>query len=85
MEHADTKIKLAMLIDALRKEAFVNRPWKWIILGPFISTDEQLNPNFTTYIRGEIFNRMDGRDLFNTMDRGDFLLQSSIHLISIGR
>lgn len=57
-EHADAKIKLARLIDALQKETSATRPRKKTILGPFTSADEQLSPNFTTYVLGQIYGRM---------------------------
>jgi hypothetical protein len=57
-EHADAKFKLARLIDALQKETSATRPRKKTILGPFTSTDEQLSPNFATYVLGQIYGRM---------------------------
>lgn len=57
-EHADAKIKLARLVEALRKEASATHPRKRTIIGPFTSTNEQLNPNFTTYVTGQIYEKM---------------------------
>ncbi len=62
-EHADAKIKLARLIDALRKEASATRSREKIILGPFTSADEQLNPDLPTYFRGEISKNSPGESV----------------------
>jgi hypothetical protein len=58
IRHADSRIKLAWLIDALQEEVSANQPRKKIFVGPFVSTNEQFDARFTTYVQNEIFRSM---------------------------
>jgi len=58
IDHADPKIKLARLIDALREEISEDQRSKKIFVGPFVSINEQLGVKFTTYLQEEIFHSM---------------------------
>jgi hypothetical protein len=85
-EHADAKIKLARLIDSLRKDVSAKRPRKKTIIGPLTSTDEQQNPNFTTYVLGQIYERMGGTiepvHLYWTLNQYAILFQDLTNMSS---
>lgn len=73
IEHADAKIKLARLIDSLRIEVSTDQPRKNIFVGPFVSTNEQLDVKFTTYVQQEIF-----RGMYRTFPR-QFVTPSDLY------